>query len=207
MKPTGTSLPIDGSRCDEYVITSAPNDVDSFWLDPGKDYLVRRHQRRSPKRLLYQTDIKYRKDDELGWLPASWAFTQFSSSNAVSVSMDITVLDLRINDRQPQDQFLITFPPGSSVEDERARKKYIVQDDGNMREESRRGELLPASVPQPGSPWYKRHQWLLIGGVLSVIAVGLALLARRRKVRLPQRTETGSVGADDPPTGGLSTRS
>src|SRR5690242_11377567 len=55
------------TRCEEYTISVSPNNIERFWLDPARDYLLRRHQRRSPQRLVCQTDVTYRKHETWGW--------------------------------------------------------------------------------------------------------------------------------------------
>jgi hypothetical protein len=94
--------------------------------------------------------------------------------------MNIEVLDLRINDPQPSEQFKIRFPPGCVVEDQTTMKDYVIQDDGGMRERSPQGELLTDSIPQPGTPWYRRHQGLLISGAVVVVLLAFTHFLRRK---------------------------
>jgi hypothetical protein len=174
MKPTGVTLPIEGVKCAEYTITYSPNRVERFWLDPSKDYVVKRHQR-----ALDQTDITYRRHDTWGWIPTSWKRVEYSSAKTVATSMTINVLDIRINEPQADEQFELQFPPGCYVEDHRNNKPYRVQEDGRMREVSWSGEELSTTVDQPGLAWYQRHQWLLISaGALAVVFSGMFLVRR-----------------------------
>lgn len=177
MRSTGAMLVIDGSKCEEYVIRFSPNRREQFWLDPEKDYVLRRHQRSWD-----QTDVSYRRDANWGWVPTSWKRTEYTSAKSVAATMTITLQNMRINDAQPESQFTLEFPAGSTVEDQRDNKSYRVQPDGSMREVSGSGDLLPGSIPQPGTSWYRQYKWSMVSiGLISTII--LVYLARRMRSR------------------------
>jgi hypothetical protein len=179
LKPSGITLPIDGAPCQEHVVNFS-DATKSFWLDPGKDYVVRRMRLQRRGHLVDQCDISYRRHDAWGWVPASWVRNQYSPAGTVLVTTKVEVLEMRLNDPQPAEQFDIQFPAGSQVFDIRNAKNYRVQPDGTMRELSPSGEELPGSVPQPGDPWYRRNKWLLLS--LGVVLAALVLpYAMRRK--------------------------
>jgi hypothetical protein len=177
MKPTGNILPIDWAPCPEYAITSSTG-TDHFWLDPEKDYVMRRR-----KWANMQIDIRYRRDDTWGWVPESWVQNAYWLNGVLQSTNRVDVLDMRINEPQPAELFDIEFPPGCVVQDGRTTspKVYRVLPDGNMHEVSERtGEPLPKTKVQPAGAWYWRYRWLLAGA--GVILAGLAWqYAVRRK--------------------------
>jgi hypothetical protein len=186
MKPAGPALPIGGVPCQEYAIDYGHNSTVNCWLDPSKDYAVRRIHTRQRGKLVVQTDITSYRQEACGWVPASWVCNQFSPAGATLKSDKVQVLELQFNEPQSVTQFELQFPPGSAVGDGRNGKFYEVQPDGSMRETfSPTGEALSTwSVPQPGAPWYRRHQWLIVS-VAVILAVAGILYAVRRRRGLP----------------------
>jgi hypothetical protein len=182
MKPSGNTLPIDWAPCQEYVINVTKSDQTfNFWLDPDKDYVVRRISHQSPGRLFAQTNIRYRRDDACGWVPDSWVRNEYSAAGKVSSTTRVDVVAMRLNEPQPAELFDVQFPPGTMVADQRNHKEYRVQPDGSLRELSRvTGQELPVSEGQPEGAWYWRYKWLLAGS--GVVLAGLAWqYAVRRK--------------------------
>lgn len=188
MKPSGVALPIEGALCQEYLFGPPQGFRRSYWLDPAKDHLPRRIRIQSAGRLADQIEVRYRRQDGRDWIPAAWVRTQYSTEGAVLSTTRFEVLELRVNAEQPPELFDVRFPEGIEVYDQRDDKSYRIQSDGSMRELSRKGQLLPRSVPQPDDSWYQRNRGLLVvAGILVILLVavsGWIWLMRRRK-RLP----------------------
>lgn len=72
MKPSGNILPIDWEPCQEQVIALSKDVTAHFWLDPCKGYVVRHLEDH-----LGLTDIRYRRDDDWGWVPEAWVFCTY----------------------------------------------------------------------------------------------------------------------------------
>jgi hypothetical protein len=186
MNPTGVALPIDGVRCREYVMKTSATTSVSCWLDPAKEYVIRRFRclERPQNRLTEQIDVTYRPHEVCGWVPVSWIRTQYSSAGNVLITTNVAILILRINEAQPAEQFDIQFPPGCHVQDHRNGKDYLVQPDGMMREFSvATGDLLSGSVAQPGTPWVHRHKWLLASLTVVLLALILAVWLRWKRLK------------------------
>ncbi len=144
---------------------------------------MRRITLRRQGQLLDQVDITYRPDEIAGWFPTSWVRNQYAPGGAVRRTTKIEVLEVRFNEPQPAEQFDVVFPTGTTVIDDRNDLTfYRVQPDGSMREVSPSGEVLSASIAQPGDSWYRRNRWIL--ACLGMALVGLVLagvLKRRRR--------------------------
>jgi hypothetical protein len=115
MKPTGVTQTINGAPCQEYVLKSTR----SLWLDPAQDYVVRRLSLQKKGQMVDQIDITYRPHEIAGWVPISWVHVQRGPSGAVRRTTTINILEIRVNDPQPPEQFDVVFPPGTTVIDSR----------------------------------------------------------------------------------------
>jgi hypothetical protein len=172
MKATGVTVPIDGVMCEEHIIESSPGKTRSCWLDPKRDYAVRRIRTIVKGKLERQMEIRYQQSEDLGSIPSAWVVSDFSPTGAVRTTNTIETLSFRFNAAQDPKEFEFQFPAGCEVYDQRNDKHYRVQSDGTMREFSPAGEHLNvSSVSQPGDTWFRRHKWLLVG--LSVACLAL----------------------------------
>jgi hypothetical protein len=131
-KPSGVTLSIDRSPCEEYVPQNGNGSV-SLWLDAGKQHVLRRVRKMQQDRLVEQCDVSYRRDQTWGWVPASWVSSYYSDTGALRSTTEMKVLELRINTPHEDKEFDVVFPPGCEVYDGRDQKDYIVQPDGSLR--------------------------------------------------------------------------
>lgn len=183
LKATGLALSIDGATCREFTLPTGSDALMSFWLDPEREYVVRRMRRMKQGRLESQSDIQYRTDPVIGWMPNSWTRNVYTRSGEVLTTTKIEVRSYELNSPIPEEEFQIMFPVGAEVYDQRNGKSYWVEDDGKMREFSKSGAPIDGSVEfQPGTAWYVRNRWLLIGAAIGVIISTTAVLVRRRRV-------------------------
>jgi len=177
MQPSGNTLPIDGAPCHEYVIARSA-DL-SFWLDPGQDHVIRRICTYRQGRLMNQVDICYRPDNVCGWAPVSWVRNEYIPLVGTALTTThVAILDLRLNESQPAEQFDLSFSPGTTFEDQRNKKRYRVQSDGSLL------ELLPSGevVPHP-EPWYWQDRWLLLGITVGLVTAGWYYAVLRKKAK------------------------
>jgi hypothetical protein len=70
----------------------------------------------------------------------------------------------------------LTFPVGAHVHDQRARKDYRVEPDGELRELSQE-DLYPTRRPVAG--WMARNAWEIILAGCGVVVCFSVLLVRR----------------------------
>jgi hypothetical protein len=183
MKATGVELPIDGAACQECLIKLSADLTVSYWLDPAKDYIVRRTCTQHKGRLDKQFDVRYCHYDGYGWVPTSWTRNLFSTGGTILMTTTVEVLDLRLNDPQPADLFERQFPAGTYAVDRTTAKRYHVQPDGSMREVSPEGEELSESFAQPGASWYEQHKGLLVGLVVAIAILICATALRMKRAR------------------------
>jgi hypothetical protein len=181
-EPSGVFLPIDGSRCQQYV-ASAGRDRVTFWLDPTKGYVIRRLSIYKGTRLQEQYDVKYQESPSTGWLPISWTRSLFDDKGVLTILGSAQVLRTKLNESFAETEFNVVFPAGTQVYDQNTKKDYRVEADGTMREASRLGEELPASVSQPGDSWGRRHKWLSITCGAAIFLLLAALVFRRARHR------------------------
>jgi hypothetical protein len=173
LEPTGEIAMIDGSLCLEYTPAPATKSARRFWLDTAKDHVLLRLQESRRSQI---TDVQYRRDKAIGWVPASWVRKQYGPDGDLLSTTTVVVQEMVFNTPQPAEQFDLAFPVGAHVDDYRPTryKKYLVQADGNLR-------WLPEPGEEPLPPWYEGNEWLLagVGGIL--LALGLAYLRQKRR--------------------------
>jgi hypothetical protein len=180
MKATGIRLPIDNQDCTEYALILGELNL-SFWFDPARDYCLRRLAQHKTNTLLYQLDVKYRRDDKWGWLPVSWVAHDYGTARELLKTTKVEVLEMRPGEVESPDTFELLFPAETRVFDARNNKEYRVQSNESMREISSSGKELGGSVAQLEGSYFYRHKWLLLGITMLVIAA-IVLLAIRKKI-------------------------
>ncbi len=179
-KRSGTTRMVGGVQCEEYL-DSRSTITRHYWLAPKQDHVIRQVQVIERGKLRDQCDIDYTKNDICGWMPTAWRWSQHTPTGKLAQTTKIEVLEYRLNETQPAEQFELKFPPGCRVHNNKNSKEYLVKDDGTMREQSRTGEELPDVVFQPQSPWVRRHQWELISAALALLLLIVGLVAWRKR--------------------------
>ncbi len=179
MMPTGASLTIEGVECREYELKTGATTFLRCWLDPAHDFIPRRITNWKAGVLRDQLDIAFERREPGIWVPVSWVCKQFFLSGNPSGTTRVEVTSLRLNEPQSPDQFAMTFPPGTRVHDYVKQKEYIVQANGDMRED------LPSPVTvvtRPGLQWYEQYKFLLAGlvGVLFLIVLLVSILSKKK---------------------------
>ncbi len=179
-KPSGVTLPINGESCQEYVLARSSL-VISLWMDPTKDYVIRRISKQRNGKIVEQHDITYQRNALVGWVPESWARHFYLPEGGLQRTGKMKVLEMELNTAQPHQQFDLQFPPGTWVFDQRTMKDYRVQPDGSM------SEVVPErkeSAVGIDEPWYRRNVWLLcvLGAATLLAAFGYVVLKRKKLV-------------------------
>jgi hypothetical protein len=184
-KRTGVRQSIDGDPCEEctIVLNKDKGLVASLWIDPERDFVVRRIRTLRQGRVIRQVNVQFQKDNHVGWLPAEWVRTQFDSSGRVLQTSTGVVTGIRINESVPNQAFEVLFPEGCLVHDRRSGKDYRVLPNGMLKQVSPFGEDLDSVIPQPGMPWYTRNKWLLVGAGVSLVALVMWLVLTRMRHR------------------------
>ncbi len=88
-----------------------------YYLDPGKDFAIVRSQFFFPdrERLRQQIEFAYRRDEKHGWLPTGWTISLFSKDKTADEVRSSRVLSWESNPKFRDDEFDITFPPGTKI--------------------------------------------------------------------------------------------
>lgn len=177
----GGSLSIGGTQCEEYSHPLSKDLMMHFWYDPARFDLKRiRKYRQGVASENYE--IQYQPAPGWDSVPMSWVRTEYESGKLRKTST-VTITDIRINPEIDTGEFEITFPPGTHVHDQRVRKEYRVNDNGEMRELDLYGQENGSSIPQPGTPWITRNKWLLTGIAVTVIVFVVLVFRRRSRKR------------------------
>jgi hypothetical protein len=188
VKPSGTTLPIDGKLCQEYTMRFSADSIVHFWLDPARDFVVCRVCRVRQERLTAQYDIQYEPNEICGWIPVSWARNYYRPNGEIISATSVQVLHTQLNHSQPAEQFDVTFPPGTIAIDAKKGTMYRVQADGSMRELNAKGEEIAEPIAQPGiagtiaQPGQQRYHWyerILVGFAAAISILILAYWLRR----------------------------
>jgi hypothetical protein len=147
-----------------------------LWCEPAKDYHVRRIEYYASSGLRRRHDISYSHDEKSRlWIPVRWTRTSALPDGGIRVQKTSAVTYYSLGGAIPSEEFDLTFPPGTWVDDEVNNRSYIVLEDGGERvvtpaeRAARLGyeELLERS-PGLGSP---RIWW-----IMSFSTIGLIVL-------------------------------
>jgi hypothetical protein len=175
--PTTKSLAIEDVECKEYEFKSG-NIIIRCWLDPTRDFVPRRISYRRAGVLRYQWDIAFKRREPGIWVPVSWVWQEFFPSGTPLRTTRAEVLSLQLNEAQSAEQFDLSFPPGTRVNDNPKKKAYIVQENGDMHEVTLGFAELPNPVTvaaQPGMRWYQQYKFLL-AGLVGMLFLAMALV-------------------------------
>ncbi len=103
--PTGASVPIGRSRCNEYVVNRG-DFMTTAWFDPAAGYTIRRFTETHKGKLRLQIDAEHRNDEKWGWLPAAWMVTVYNHATGdLARTERVEVLSLRIGEPQLASEF------------------------------------------------------------------------------------------------------
>lgn len=119
------------------------NDRQHAWVDTRNGGIVRRSVSYLRNGTPYhQVDISYERDPKHGWLPKRWTSQQFDRSGEVTITTDATVIKWEIGIPFKQEDFLLVFPPGATVHNQKQKgiPEYRVQPDGSLKPVERRIE-------------------------------------------------------------------
>jgi hypothetical protein len=142
MRPMDTSPPfqverseVDGKVLYRLDFSGQPPDIQRILtVDPDYDFAIVRYVLKNRGRLRVQVDISYRRDDESGFpVPTGWTSTSLSGTGEVRSAAVATVTHCTLNPRLEPDEFEITFPHGTLVDDRIANQEYIIREDGTNR--------------------------------------------------------------------------
>jgi hypothetical protein len=173
---------IEGDRCREYTAPGPARTPTRYWLAPDKEYVVRRIRDVGAFQVARQTDIRYRRDEAVGWLPTDWTLTEYGRGGRALVTTTVTVAAVRLNEPVPDETFRVTFPPGTLVSDSATSKSYRIGPDGTRREEDLAALMRSGDETTPAGPLFPWRRVLVVGLCLAVgLGVLLAVWLRLRR--------------------------
>jgi hypothetical protein len=174
-------------------INSRHSDGQLSWnysLDPGREYVVQRirHEYSGAVEL---TDIEYREEPGVGWVPAGWTTTKTRDGDKLVHRILAEVTEVRVNEPIPPETFRLDPLPGETVTDNDAKKTYHVRDDGTLEEHDRYAMTVtpPVPPPRPEFVWPGRSlvRFVLLPA-LAVAILGGLIVRRRRRPSTPPRS-------------------
>lgn len=111
-----------------------------LWIDPLKDYLIRRYELSNDQGKVYLVmTISYSFAKDNRWLPSGWKIVNVNEQGDLAQSMSSTVAEIAINMSSNEQDFDIAFPPGTKVRDLRSETanneltQYIAREGGAKR--------------------------------------------------------------------------
>lgn len=120
LRVSSTKGRIDNRDC--IIVNQEIGTVDdrvSFWLDPELDYCIVRYDYKWRGNTLSQIDISYEADTVAGWVPVRWTVTSLEPTGRPYRVIESTVTSYEINPSFADDEFVIDFPAGTIVTDNR----------------------------------------------------------------------------------------
>ena len=154
-----------------------------FWLDPKRNFLVVRFELHDQRRtgLLRQTDFEYQEDPDHKWQLSGWKFQSFSLNGTLDKTISAKVTKLEINPDLPDSEFTISFPEGTYVDNLREGRNYVIKQGYVKRFVSDvEGHLGYDALMRTSTPPVPAN-WLLIGNVFVLCAIGCAYALRRNR--------------------------
>jgi hypothetical protein len=154
----------------------------SYWLDPRRDYLLRRI-RSEFEETAEVWDIEYIERPGLGWVPAGWTIVKTRAGNKLVQRTRAEVTDLRVDETVPPETFRLDPQPGEFVTDYDSGKTYQVRADGGLGEIDPTGGIrAPAEPVRPILPAWPGRQLVryVVLPALLLAVVALIVLRRRR---------------------------
>lgn len=101
--------------------------VGRYWVAPGRDMAILRHDRRSDGIREVQVEAQFHRNAIHGWLPTRWSAVQFSAGDKILFSETLVVTACDVNISVSPETFDIVFPPGTKLYDRIEKKTYVVQ--------------------------------------------------------------------------------
>lgn len=106
---------IDGVSCTIVIASEPRSDHVFYWLDPNRDYIVLREHRMADGREYSRTEISYRSDKQLGWIPTGWKEAVVDEHGGFDDLVTSQVTELVVNEPLPESTFRIDFPKGAEM--------------------------------------------------------------------------------------------
>lgn len=196
---------VNGRRCVVVDEVRSATDVNRFWVDSERDFVILRWRQQTDQRPLVQIDVEYATGGDSSrseriWDPASWSVMVFAGPEVVRdypgrervyqfASMNVRQLER--GGRQPSDLTEVPILPGTIVLEQSTRKRYLTGNDGSRQiltdRELRRMGLAAADSARSGG---FRYEWWLSGAAIAFI-VGAVVLKRRRWRRCREVERSG----------------
>lgn len=171
---TGTHT-IEGVECEvlrwEKERSSTLYSTD-LWLDPARDYIPLRIQRRTNELPTVGYDCQFEPDPLAGYRLVAWQLTAVNMAGKLSHSENATVSTFRVNEAIPRERFQIEFPEGARVLVESTGERVTVAADGS----------IPGFSPPTGDRAVGLISWSVAAVVLVAAAVVLLRVCRRTDV-------------------------
>jgi hypothetical protein len=172
---TGRQAAIDGVECLEYEAYKTPTQSITAWLAPSQGWHVLRVIDNVPTSgVMNKTEVRYKADPTVGWLPATWEYTHIVKGE-VLLQTSFKLTSYKLNEPIDAGEFVLTFPKGMKVLDEDAPGGGgvgTVQEDGRVEpEDGRPAYYLPGTEPAA-------RKWVRAGLIVATAATA-GLLAWR----------------------------
>lgn len=191
---TGQTVTVEGRACVELLRGSrAEGNEDYLYLDPGRDWVVRRIDGYSDGKLTKRISAEYTADPVAGWLPSAWSYVIRSAEGKALESGKVTVHQYEINTDIPDDEFRPKYPPGTFVVRDTKGKGTVsvVKSDGSpgvgvsLAQRPSYDHLVQANRAER-----RQRIWLLaiVGAVMAVTAI---VVVRWRRKRAADADATG----------------
>lgn len=114
-----------------------------LYVDKSRDFIPIRFSLESDANIQRQTDFDYRFDATYGWVLDGWEITKFAANNLVTNRYAARIHQIEINPRLSPDEFEITFPPNTLVDDLKEGGGFIQKADGSRR------PIMPSEFSTP----------------------------------------------------------
>jgi hypothetical protein len=145
----------NGLRCVK-VRMDARDLSEMCWVDPNRDDIIVRWEKRKARSAQVSVTIEYRRDKVHRWIPSRWVHHLPGTDSEISGSVESTVTDYAINEKFPVDTFQCLVPFGTRVCDVTA--EGLISADKNPTGSAKElGSAIP-SLETIAAAWTKRQE-------------------------------------------------
>ncbi len=152
---------VNGVRCIQIRLDDLDR-AEMCWVDPSRDYVVIRWEKRQGRMAPISVAIEYQNDKTHGWIPSRWKRQLPGENPELKGMIESTVTRCTINERLPADTFARSYPKDARVCDVSAEglirgaqgEKAATGGDSTAKQQAAAGPSMDAIV----AAWAKRQE-------------------------------------------------
>jgi hypothetical protein len=137
----------------------------SYWVDPARDYVIVRAVNSMEGQGAIQTDIFYKRNSVVGWIPSGWSVVDVDGKGRLDQSFHTGVEEFSLNQPIAATEFEVPKPDGALVHDVR-----------NGSDDRRRiGGRTATDVPLVSG----RLRFVIVANIVLIVVLAMVVISRK----------------------------